>query len=339
MRTKDTYLDKAAAGYGEAYAALLAGDEPRALACLKQAAVGLSCADILQLDQKVRWSMRTVRARVSRFVRLSPETRSRAEFAPLLIHDPEWSTRLDAVENLVAPERDALRMTALLVRCNDWVEPVRAAARQRVAALADQPLPVLSEVLPILLRRVPAWQRGGAEAASLLSRHPDWHDCLLEFFLTKTSGPLARLLREALADGALDEQLERLANEARSAFVRSVAAEAVLSGQALWMAGREWVWIDKSMGERRRRPVWHTRKLAADAETWRRVLQAAGRDRSALVRKIAADALIVQGARSALEMVEILKADKSRAVRDRMEYFERKWLATAPAQDGKNDRA
>lgn len=136
---------------------------------------------------------------------------------------------------------DAALVASVMMRCNDWVPEVQTAAREALSRLSISLTPdELAALLPFALGQARSWGRGGASSVDVLAAHPAWREVLVGYFLTGTQGPLARTLRQSVADPRLDEALPRLAMQARSAHVRSVAAGFVLSGEARWATGRRW---------------------------------------------------------------------------------------------------
>jgi hypothetical protein len=121
--------------------------------------------------------------------------------------------------------------------------------------------------------------------------HPEWTSALRAYFLTATQGPLARSLRQILAGTDLDDALPSQATEAKSVFVRSVAAETVLAGEARWETGRQWRWIDKPMGIRKREAVIAKRGVTVTPNVRLQVLRACVADKAVPMRLLAADHL------------------------------------------------
>lgn len=250
------------------------------------------------------------------------------------VHAHSGHLREAAVQHMPLKAGDTPALTALLLRCNDWVAPVREAARARLAAV----LPALKagDLQPLCLfvfERSRTWGRGGADAACDVMAHPDWTQALEATLRHEVNGPLARVLRQLLRGPGLDAHLPDLAADARSAFVRAVTTQALLEGYARWPVGTEWRWIDKSAGQRQRITVFDTRPIDTSEIDLARVAVTAARDRSAIVRKHAADYLIAQGPDGLGDVADALRDDRARAVAERMDYFDRKWRgATVPPE-------
>jgi hypothetical protein len=216
-------------------------------------------------------------------------------------------------------------LSALAWRLNDWVQPVRQAARrcaERVLHRADAAV-AANAALYLLDRRL-VWGRWGNEQKVLDSTFEriDVVAALTVLLQEHSNGPLANCLRNALRYPNVDEYLPRLAAAAVQPSVRAVAYQCLISGKAIWSVGFEWGWNDKIYGLRRRVPVLETRDIrrvraAAD------LIREAARDKSAIVRRVAADALIA--ARSQLPeeeaLIALLAKDRSPAVRSRADFM------------------
>jgi hypothetical protein len=106
--------------------------------------------------------------------------------------------------------------------------------------------------------------------------------------------------------------------------VRAVALRALIDGRATWSDGYHREWIDKSLGLARRVATIAGRDLARPASIEALISRAAA-DRSAVVRKIAADALI-QHRRAGLRLPDVeqrLATDRNAAIRDRIAFLQR----------------
>jgi hypothetical protein len=137
-----------------------------------------------------------------------------------------------------------------------------------------------------------------------------------------STGPLANCLRHALRYPAMDKHLRSLASAAIQPSVRAVAYRCLMSGKATWTVGFEWAWIDKVYGLRRRVPKLETREIQR-TDSVAEIFKAAIRDKSNVVRIVAADGLIA--ARSQLpdteELIARLANDESPAVRARADFM------------------
>lgn len=226
-------------------------------------------------------------------------------------------------------------VSALVYRTNDWVPQVRAAAArclERVLARTDAD--IAATALIFLLDRMWRWQRWIEESAVIdaaLGR-ADVAACMAEKFRTEKTGPMGRLLGRALRQPAFDAHLLTLSQAALMPNVRAIALNILIEGKASWQTGWTYEWTDKVFGLGRTVPVYETRDIGVSIQ--REALLAQGaRDRGAVVRRTAADAAIKY--RTTLgnldEIVRLLANDKSRAVRERIAFIQRK-LAGEPSQ-------
>ncbi len=227
------------------------------------------------------------------------------------------------VLNLHAPAAKAI----LLLRCNDWVAPIRKAAMTRLRAAApDWTVSDLSPLVPYVLGRKSQWGRGGEDALKTLFDHPAWNTAVYQTLLTQVNGPLSKVLRGLLKTDLHDGLLAELSQNAKSAQVRAVATQTILEGCARWLVGVEWQWVDKTISLRRRVPSWDKRVVEWPVEEITAVLHGAAEDPSASVRKLAAEHLIRFGPKGNDQIIALLEEDRSKPVCERMEFFRRKWF-------------
>lgn len=312
---------------------------PRFESCRKQ----LSAQQLAKLDQTFRAKTRFVSTRNRTwphywFSAPSPDLSKQLTKYPglylLALHAADGHLRERAVR--VAPMNDTAARAALLLRCNDWVAPVREAAFARL----ETELPQLdqSKLEPLCmfaLSRVARWERGGAAAAQILAEHLDWPLAIKASFVGETTGPLARALRRLLQKPDHDWILPDLAMHAKSAFVRVVAAETLLTGFSRWTDGYDWVWHDKVFNLRRKVPRHAKREVEVTTATRSMVLRHAGQDKCAKMRCLAADYLIAVGAPAGDGLVKSLTNDKAKTVQWRMEFYHRKWGGNPSAQESR----
>jgi hypothetical protein len=214
---------------------------------------------------------------------------------------------------------------AVALRLNDWVEPVRAAA----FACAERCFPltspdVIAGAATAILLRQDSWGRWDSEREAIETAfaRPDVGARLADVLLKAQTGPASRVLRTALKHDSLDLHLERLAAEARQPSVRAVALRTLADRRAVWPAGMEWKWVDKSMGERILVPRLGSREITSPSPS-ESVVRAAAFDRSALVRRASLDALIRHdpGSDDAHDLAARLAMDPSRSVRERAAFI------------------
>lgn len=246
--------------------------------------------------------------------------------AQVAIHAWDGQMRERAVRLLQHPAENPLDLAALLCRCNDHVPQVRELALKRWEEVCRLPrLDALVPVLPVLLDRVPHWQRGGAKALKLVRARNDFRYLVNAMFLSETAGRLAKRLRYCLRKSDFDGSLGMLATQANSTMVRAIATQAVLQGEIRHLLGYRWEWVDKTVSMRRRVPEWETRSITVPNDVRERVLRTECADKSAAVRKLAVDHLIAVGPEGYQSELASLRHDKSHAIQWRMDYFDRKW--------------
>ncbi|MBV9930949.1 MAG: hypothetical protein JO013_08385 [Alphaproteobacteria bacterium] len=248
--------------------------------------------------------------------------------AALFLFHRDGYVREAALARLDAALDGPFWVAALARRLNDWVPQVRAAAATAARrAFAKTDPAVLAAAARFLIGRRNAWRRWGAEAAVLdeaLGRE-DVADALAALFEAPGAGAKTAMLRDALRGAAMDRHLLRLARCASLPAVRAEAMRTLLRGRARWPVGYRRTWIDKSHGLWRRtltfqeRPVTRPVALATLAGL-------AARDRSPQVRRLAAEAAVRHG--DALpnleEVTGLLRADRSRAVREAIAFVDRR---------------
>ncbi len=235
--------------------------------------------------------------------------------------------RADALWQISGPLTSPFRVAAIVYRLNDWVPQVRAAA----SACAGRTLPLTDAdqiigAAPLLLGRRTRWSRWSIERRivdEMLAR-PEVADRL---FLRMRGGPTTRLFKEALRSPAYDGRLLELAKGATLPQVRFLAFRALIEGRAVWLGGREWVFTDKVYNKRKLVPRFEQRPIPRPMLV-EDLIELAAVDRSPLVRKAAADGLIRfrQQLPNIRQVAQLLRDDKSKPIRERIEWLERKRL-------------
>lgn len=220
---------------------------------------------------------------------------------------------------------------AVVWRLNDWAAPVRQAA----ARCANRSFPVtapsvVARTAAELLVRQASWGRWRDERTMLdrVFSRKDVAAHLAELIAGEKTGPQASTLRYALRTPALDPHLERIAYEAVQPAARAVALNALIDGKTEWPTGTAWQWIDKSMGLRRRVPVFSSRTLSVSASR-KALIEQGVKDRSAAVRKVALTGVIrhLLGTEEAHALATPLLQDRSPSVRERAAFIVRPRMA------------
>jgi hypothetical protein len=246
-------------------------------------------------------------------------------YAWLFLFHPNGFVREAALDAINDPPSSPFFLAALAWRLNDWVRPVRAAAKrcaERVLQRAS--VDVAATAALYLLDRRLVWRRWRDESIVLdhVFERRDVIAAIVDKLAAEPTGHLATHLRHILRYSGIDEHLMRLAVTARQPSVRAIAYRCLISGKADWVVGFEWTWVDKVYNIRRRLPTFQTRVVESECSP-SEMIRAAAHDRSAIVRRIAADALIAARPRppDADLLIAYLAKDKSAAVRSRADYM------------------
>lgn len=247
------------------------------------------------------------------------------DYAWLFLFHPDGHVREAALKHVNEPPTSPFFLAALAWRLNDWVQPVRQAAKhciQRIAPGVSAEIAVQTG-LYLLSRRL-IWGRWREEAGALdlIFAREDVLAALADRLRTQPSGQTAACLRNVLQHPGIDRHLPSLAAQAVQPSVRATAFQCLISGRARWQIGYDWIWIDKVYNLRKRIPAFETRDIRKNHAVAAYIADGI-LDRSALVRKIVADAMIV--ARSQIpnetDLVARLAKDPNAAVRARADFM------------------
>ncbi|MGH1446830.1 MAG: hypothetical protein ACRBBO_12375 [Cognatishimia sp.] len=247
----------------------------------------------------------------------------------LLMFHGSGYLRQAAMQALTTSPSCPFEFAAIVYRLNDWVGNVRTASTEYAREfLVTASAETISESAFFLLPQVGHLNRWDDQSLLFVNDSFYRADVLFEMrqkFLDYRSGMLGKSLRLILQRADFDIHLEKLALDAHLPTVRAIAAETLLMGRARWFVGYRREWVNKSYGVTRRVAEFETRKVEIDFGV-EEILSAAVRDRSSLVRRIAADFLISKREHLTAEMAElsdILRNDKSSAVRSRIDFLDR----------------
>jgi hypothetical protein len=247
------------------------------------------------------------------------------DYAWLFLFHGNGHVREAALDAINDPPGSAFFFAALAWRLNDWVPQVRDAAAEcarRVLPRIDADI-AANAALYLLVRRL-AWRRWRDEATvlDLVFGRSDVITAVAARLQQQSTGSLATLMRGALRYPDIDEHLPRLAAHAVQPSVRAIAYQCLTTGRASWQTGYERIWIDKVYGLSRVIPKLESREIkpAGPAADW---IRAAAYDRSSLVKKVAADALIADRSRSpdAAALIARLAQDRNSAIRSRADFM------------------
>lgn len=286
--------------------------------------------EIADLANLKRWrrEIPLLKRAVSRRVRDIDQLDQRSDLKFLFLFHRDGLVREQALRSIREPLPSAFLFAAIAWRLNDWVPEVRQAAadcgaRCFVRTSAD----CIAQAALALLARESSWGRwsGERDILALAFARPDVGDALALQLQSLATGPLSRIMNYALKYDSLDRHLDMLARKAVQPAIRAAAAQALIDGHARWQSGWIWTWIDKPMGLRRREPAFATRPLTCIAPRMQWIETGAA-DRSAIMRKMALDALIRHRADplDARRIAEPLLKDASAPVRERAEFIVKK---------------
>ena len=213
----------------------------------------------------------------------------------LNLSHPDGRIREQTLHTLPARIPSTLYAILVLLRLNDWAIPVRAAVRCRLADFAAATDPRhLAAALGYILRYWTSWGRMSPASkqdalAVLLS---DAVAAQLATALARSpAGPMTTLLSQLGQIAAIDPHLPYLAAQAIQPALRAKAYQSLLSGKTTWVAGKEQEWIERRHNLYRWRTHLDSRPLTITVEH-NHTLQQAAADRSPIVRRVAADAII-----------------------------------------------
>lgn len=181
-----------------------------------------------------------------------------------------------------------------LVRLNDWVPAVRAAACECLPGRARATSPeVLAHVLEAALRNGLHWHRMGEREQAVINdlvALPGVAHSIVQSAKCATVGPAAVVVRQASRSPALDPFWPDLARHAIQPVVRAFASRTRLHHRASWVVGWESAPDPRPNARLRMRPVFAERPLAGEPAFLEALIDAAN-DRHRMVRQVAAEAL------------------------------------------------
>lgn len=220
-------------------------------------------------------------------------------------------------------------------RLNDWVPQVRIAAREQLPSIAlASTSEDVSDVLCVVLPHWSSWGRMETETKQALVEISSMEAVALSLkslLLAGTTGPLASILSQAGRSPGLDAHLPEIAKRATQPSVRAKAYKFLLQGKVVWLAGRKWEWTDIRYCKGHFKPVFGERPLSVSIPL-EMTLRTASRDRSALVRRVAADILIrdpgIIGP-AAVELVTALASDLHPSVAEKGSFALKKLTQAA----------
>lgn len=244
--------------------------------------------------------------------------------------------RENAVRALNDAPRSPFEFVAIVYRMNDWAIQVRNAAFEYAEQYFPKTEPeIIGKAAFFLLQQTRLLARWEPRAAKLVE--DSVYDerslsVIKDRLLHVAEGPVVRVLRAAIRRPDLDPFLPDLALNAKSAAIRACAADILLNGRAQWANGYKRVWVNKVYGISRREPDLEQRLLTIAVDI-REHMDAASKDKSAQVRRIAASVLTEQLENPQpwhANIASRLKDDRNPSVTSRMDFYFRKQAMAGP---------
>lgn len=244
----------------------------------------------------------------------------------LFIFHHDGRLREQALNRIHGPLPNELLVAAISWRLNDWVPNIRAAATRCAERCFEKTAPqTLARFFLSNWRPMETWGRWTETEKDLLYSQTRRFDVIQEvarLLITEIQGPLPSTFAKILRIAEIDFALERLATVAVHPGIRAMALKALIDGMASFTTGRQWRWVDKSMGQRRREAKIETRDLTIAADR-KYFIRLGLKDKSAIVRGIALRGIIAH-TRHEPEFIELARSclsDPSQAVRSRAEFI------------------
>ena len=248
----------------------------------------------------------------------------------LLIFHGNGYIRQAALETLSSAPHSEFEFSAIVYRLNDWVDKIRTAAEQYATSFFPRTNPeIVGQSSFFLLAQAQVlsrWKRDGQTILEDTIYRPDVLEYLKDQFLNIRGGRVGHTFQQILRRPDFDTHLSELAHEAALPSVRAVAMDALLNNRARWFVKHKKQWVDKVFGRSRRVAEFETRPVDVRAD-FKTLLDKAASDKSAQVRKSAADAInanIKNASKMMDEIAERLQMDKNSSVRSRIDYYLRK---------------
>lgn len=214
----------------------------------------------------------------------------------------------------------------LLRRLNDWVPEVRAAARERIPIVVERT--ELEHVIKAfwgILPHLHTWGRLQTEDKEVIvdilgyQAIPRW---LSEKIMTSPTGPAPAVLRQAGRNSVFDSFLPDISAKAVQPAVRAKAYKSQLDEYLSWIKGYQWEWTDKRWCRGRYIPIMGRRDIQV-MRPFLQSLESAATDKSALVRRVAGNALIAECESPSVDLMpvaRILASDPCPSVSERGKF-------------------
>lgn len=275
-----------------------------------------------RLERRIRWELwsRTSAAPPTWWKFWRSET---ASLHPgwLELCDSSGFVRERFLRELKRAPKGAMFWILALRRLNDWVPQVRAAARTRLPILAlEADSQEVAEAMWITLQLWRSWGRMGPEevdtAVQILSLG-DVATQVKHSLMERTTGRAAAVLSELGRWSIFDSWYPELALSSVQPSVRAKSYRTLFEHRASWLTGHTWRWTMKQWGVGRREAAFSERRLSIPAASLE-LLDAALKDKSSTVRKVAGDCVINHKEELHTRLPELaasLAADRNHGVR------------------------
>jgi len=249
-----------------------------------------------------------------------------ANFAWLFLFHSSGFVREPALNAIQLPPNSPFFLSAIMLRLNDWVEPVRTAATKCAKRVFPTVNPkVAADTAQYFLHYYWTWGRWQEEQRGIqdeLFGRADVIAQLANQLAEGITGALATCLRHALRYPAIDQYLQLLAGSAKQPAVRATALQCLITRKASWPIGYRPQWIDKIYGVQKLVLVVQDRKIPVEIPV-EQLIRNGLADRSPMVRRVAVDALIAN--RRTIPDVDVIVAsllkDKSPSIRERADFL------------------
>jgi hypothetical protein len=213
-----------------------------------------------------------------------------------------------------------------LYRLNDWVPEVRVAAREMlpIHAQSANPAVLATSFLATLLEDL-QWLRvtdQEEQAMAAVFCVPGVAEVMRSKLIAAMTGPASRIARQASRFPDMDSQWEEVARQSVQPSVRAVATRILISQKAIYQVN--WQEYQRCPSQTWRRSRRYLReRVAPTGLTFVEAIELSAQDRSAQVRRIAADALVRATHRLSREewaIAEKLAVDRHASIRSLAQF-------------------
>ena len=227
-----------------------------------------------------------------------------------------------------APNRFVLALVCR--RLNDWVPQVRQAANEVLSkVIANTNKFYVADVILFTLSHWSSWKRIDEKSKNSLLEVITATRLLNELklnLITSPTGPLSSIFSQIARKSAIDHYLVEIADNAVQPSLRAKVYKCLFNNKVSWFDGKKWQWTDIRYCQGHEVPVISDRPLTIHVPLIP-LLKSATKDRSSIVRRVAAEVLIRElknlGEES-IQLAEQLSLDRSTAVAERGKFALRK---------------